>query len=109
MSRDPSWLARPDSLLLLAASVIAGNLLTFYHQLNVEDRFQNCIVCVIVLASSVFGLLSGHSVADAMLMVVWWSAYFGLVASDGFHTGMKRRRLPTEHSLGDNEKQQTGK
>lgn len=74
-----------------------------------EDKFQNWIVCVTVLASSAFGLLSGHTVVVTVLMVVWWSAYFGLIASDAFHTGIKLRSLPGKYSPADAEKQQAGK
>jgi len=73
--------------------MIAGYLLTSYHQLNIEDRYQNWIVAVTLLASFILGLSFGHGIVSATLTTVSWSLYFSLIASDAFHTGMRLREL----------------
>jgi len=92
-------------MLLLAASMSLGYLLSSYQQLNVDDRFQNRILSVTFLASMAFGLLSGHSFTATILTVVSWNAYISLIASDAFHMGMKLRTRHRVHSSDDIEKQ----
>jgi hypothetical protein len=77
---------------------------TFYHQLSEGDRFQDWILSRAFLASLVLGLISGRGFLAAMLTVVPWGACFGLIASDVFHAGMRRREMYKECS-GDVEKQ----
>jgi hypothetical protein len=108
-SWEPAWLAHPDTLLFLAASMVASNMLVYYHQLNVRDKFQKWIVWVSFLASLMLGLFYGHGILASMLTDASWGVYFGLIASDAFHTAMKFRKLPGEHGPDDHEKQQTGK
>jgi hypothetical protein len=59
-----------------------------------------------VLASLVLGLLSGRGFLAAMLTVVPWGTCLGLIASDAFHAGMRRREMYKERSpcSGDVEK-----
>lgn len=82
-----------------------GYLLSSYHQLNVDDRFQNRILCMTFFASMALGLLSGHSFTATILTVVSCTAYISLITSDAFHTGMKLRTRHRVHSSDDIEKQ----
>jgi hypothetical protein len=103
--REPDWLVQPDPILLLAASMSFGYLLSSYHQLNVEDRYQDRLLSVTFWTSMALGLLYGHSFSATILTVVSWNVLISLVASDAFHTGMKLRTRHRAHISDDVERQ----
>lgn len=93
---EPKWLACPDPLLLLVASLLAGILLLSYHQLNINDRFQARIILVLNIAGTALAFCLGQGLMVTGLSVLPWSLYVSLIVSDIFHAGWRHSR-PSEN------------
>lgn len=100
-SFQPTWLACPDPLLFLAASMSAGILLARYHQLNNEDKFQNWALAMITTAGLAFGTCSGLTFLATSLSVTPWAALAGLILSDIMHSAWKALRSSCNMNVTD--------
>ena len=88
---EPQWLACPDALLFLAASMSAGVLLVHYHQINVGDKHQNLVLATLTSVALACGIYSGLTLMATNLTVTPRAVLTSLIVSDLLHAMLRAR------------------
>lgn len=98
---EPQWLACPDALLFLAASMSAGVLLVHYHQINVGDKHQNLVLATSTSAALACGVYSGLTLMATNLTVTPWAVLASLIVSDLLHAMLRARDVRKVQSINE--------